>query len=54
VEIYDVMGRRQKAESRRQNAEGNIELDISNLPAGVYLVRIQTQNGVVMRKVIKY
>jgi hypothetical protein len=54
VEIYDVLGRRQKAEGRRQEAEGNIELDISHLPAGVYLVRIQTEAEKVMRKVVKY
>jgi hypothetical protein len=52
VQIFDVLGRRQKAEGRRQGSE--IVFNISNLPAGVYLVRIQTQVGTVMQKVVKY
>jgi autotransporter-associated beta strand protein len=30
-----------------------LRLDISNFPAGIYLLRIQTENGTVMKKVIK-
>jgi hypothetical protein len=28
-------------------------LDISNIPAGMYFVRITTENGVVVKKIIK-
>jgi hypothetical protein len=51
IEIFDVFGRLQKAESRRQKAE--MVLDISHLPAGMYFVQIQTENGAVTRKVVK-
>ena len=51
IVIWDIMGRKvlsQKAESGKQN-----ELDISYLPAGMYFVRVQTDKGVVTRKVVK-
>ncbi|MCL2041816.1 MAG: T9SS type A sorting domain-containing protein [Bacteroidales bacterium] len=51
IEIFDVLGRKvfeQKAESRKQK-----EIDISHLPTGVYFVRIQTDKGVVTKKVVK-
>jgi hypothetical protein len=41
--IYDVMGRMQKAESRRQNAEGTVMMDVSYLPSGIYFLRVGTQ-----------
>jgi hypothetical protein len=53
VEIFDVYGKKQKAEGRRQKAEGEILLDISRLPAGVYFLKITTENGVVTEKIIK-
>jgi len=40
VEIYDVMGRKQKGEGRREKGEGSIEINISHLPAGIYFVRV--------------
>jgi len=54
VEVFDVFGRKQKAESRRQKAEGEVVVDISTLQAGVYFVRILTEKGVVNKKIIKY
>jgi hypothetical protein len=53
VEVLDVFGRKQKAEGRRQKAEGKILLNISGLAAGVYFVKIRTDAGEVVRKVIK-
>ena len=41
VEIFDIYGRKQKAESKRQKTEWVI--NISHLPAGVYVLRIDTQ-----------
>ena len=37
VRLYDVMGRMQRVESR--NAGDVITLDISHLPAGVYMLK---------------
>jgi len=54
VEVFDIYGRKQKAESRRQKAENEMVLDISGLSAGVYFVRISTEKGVVNKKVVKY
>jgi hypothetical protein len=61
VEVYDVFGRKQKAECKMQNAENSYGLtvlqssglDISYLPTGIYFLRITTETGVVMKKVIK-
>ena len=59
IEVFDVMGKRQKAEGRRQNeilhSPFSIlhSFDLSDLPAGVYFIRIQTEKGVVTRKIIK-
>ena len=53
VEIYDVNGRKQKAESRKQNSEGEMVVDISHLPAGVYLVKVFTEQGEITKKIVK-
>ena len=49
IEIYDIYGRKQEAESRRQQAEGEVVINISNLAAGIYFLKIDEQ----MMKVIK-
>lgn len=54
IEISDVFGRKQKGENRRQKAEREIVLDISALQAGFYFVKITTENGTLIRKVVKY
>ncbi|MCL2290508.1 MAG: T9SS type A sorting domain-containing protein, partial [Bacteroidetes bacterium] len=45
VEIYDIMGRRQKAEGGKQNGESSLEINISHLQAGIYFVRIYKENN---------
>jgi hypothetical protein len=52
VEIFDVMGRMQKTTTNKQN--GEITVDIFHFPAGVYLVKIQTETGITTQKIIKY
>jgi len=52
IEIYDVYGIKQKAESR--NGEKEIVVNISELSAGIYFVKISTESGIVTKKVIKY
>jgi len=51
VEIFDIYGRKQKAEWRKQNEE--IVIDILHLPAGVYFVKIETRQGIFTEKIIK-
>jgi len=51
IEIFDIYGRTQKTESRKQ--KGKILMEISELPVGVYFLRIITEQGEVVRKVLK-
>ena len=64
IEVFDLMGRKvlsQKAEGGRQNVEADnypslqstTTLNLSHLPAGMYFVRITTEEGVVTKKVVK-
>jgi hypothetical protein len=58
IEIFDVFGRKafeQKAESRKQNENLTVLLsyDITLFPAGIYFIKITTEQGVVTKKVIK-
>jgi hypothetical protein len=52
VEIFDVMGRTQKATTNKQN--GEITMDISHFPVGIYFVKIKIGIGIITQKVIKY
>jgi aminopeptidase N len=51
VEIVDVLGHNVGA---YPCGRPETTIDISNLPTGIYFIRIQTENGAVMRKVVKY
>jgi hypothetical protein len=51
IEVFDVFGRQFVSNLKSQTS--NLLMDISHLPAGVYFVRITTENGVVTRKIIK-
>jgi len=53
IEIFDANGRKQKAESRKQKAESEIVMDILHFPAGIYFVKIITEQGNVIKKIIK-
>jgi len=69
VEIFDVFGRTVGARRATtlqpenttpsgfachpSNNGGEFTIDISNVPSGIYFVRIQTENSVVVRKVVK-
>ena len=48
VEVFDVYGRKQLTIDN-----GQLTINISNFSAGVYFVRITTENGVVIKKVVK-
>jgi hypothetical protein len=54
IEIFDMMGRRHECtKARMHEGTKGLVMDISNLPAGIYLLRNQTEKGMVMKKVIK-
>ena len=51
VAVYDAYGRLQVTETpRRQDI---VEFDVSNLNAGVYIVMIKTDAGIVMKRFVK-
>jgi hypothetical protein len=54
VELFDVLGRKQKTENRRQSAESGILIDISDLTSGVYFVKIITEQGIITKKIMKH
>jgi len=61
IEIFDMMGRTVHVETRHatslqsqiENRPSPIEMNISHLPTGIYFLRIMTDEGVVVRKVVK-
>ena len=54
IAIFDVIGRAVVvAQSHIAHRTSHIALDLSNLPAGVYFIRITTENGIVTKKVVK-
>jgi len=54
IDVFDVFGRKQKAESRRQKAEREVVIDISHLSQGIYILRITADGNIYTKKVIKY
>jgi hypothetical protein len=54
VEIHDITGKILESQIANLNAgENTIHLTMSNLVAGVYIVRLRTENGVATRRVVK-
>jgi hypothetical protein len=52
VELYDIYGRKQKTESRKE--KGEIVIDISTLSPGIYFLKIETEKEITTRKIVKY
>lgn len=53
VEVLDINGKKQQITSKKQNIEDEMIIDISYLPAGIYFVKIVTEQGDVVRKIVK-
>ena len=53
VEICDLTGRTVGVENFRPLSDGAATINVSSLPQGVYLVKIYTDKGNVVRKVVK-
>ena len=51
VEIYDVYGRLQDNKTTRQ--QDMTSIDLSNLNAGIYFVKINTEEGNIVKRIIK-
>ena len=55
IEIFDVVGKQYSIEAKQiLPAEGTITIDISRLANGMYFLKIQTDNGIVTKKVVRY
>ena len=53
VEVFDIYGRKHEGAKGRKHEGANV-IDISGLPVGGYLLKISTDAGEVVRKVVKY
>jgi fibronectin type 3 domain-containing protein len=51
VVVYDVYGRRQVTET--PSHQGNLSVDVTNLNSGVYFVKVVTENGETVKRIIK-
>ena len=51
VVVYDVYGRRQVTET--PSHQGNLSVDVSDLNSGVYFVKVVTENGNIVKRIIK-
>lgn len=50
LEVYDALGRRAISKAPNQN---NFSLDISNLEKGIYILKLQTKEGIGSYKIVK-
>jgi hypothetical protein len=60
VEVFDIMGRKAPLSPPEGGKsplsfgeESGVRLDISHLSAGIYFIRIQTEKGIITKKIIK-
>ena len=51
IEIFDVVGR--SVETLRATSLQNGTINISHLENGIYFIRVKTDEGVIIRKVVK-
>ncbi len=51
VVVYDIYGRQQDNKTTRQ--QGNVAVDVSSLKSGIYFVKINTEKGNIVKRIIK-
>lgn len=51
IEIYDIYGRRQVSET--MSHQGNLTIDVSDLSNGIYFVKISTEEGDIVKRIVK-
>ena len=51
IEIYDVFGRLQVTET--PSHQGNLTIDVENFKSGIYFVKINTEKGNIVKRIIK-
>ena len=50
VEIYDIYGRRQQS---TVNGQQSLSIDVSGLNAGIYIIKINSKEGNIVKQFIK-
>ncbi len=53
IELIDLHGKKWYSSTFKKDSGGTFVIPISELPAGIYLVTVKTENGVMQRKVVK-
>ncbi|MCL2168033.1 MAG: T9SS type A sorting domain-containing protein, partial [Lentimicrobiaceae bacterium] len=53
VEVFDIYGKKLYLSTRPLVHSSTVSIDISHLASGIYFVKISTDEGVVMKKVVK-
>jgi hypothetical protein len=53
ISIFDLQGKQYRASSTRQVGANKVELDMSNMAAGVYMVRLQVNGEIKMYRIVK-
>ncbi len=55
IEVFDQMGRKNNCEITQNNDQNNtlIEINLANLPSGIYLIKIVENGNITTKKVIK-
>ena len=51
VVVYDIYGRRQVSEA--PSHQGNLAIDVANLKSGIYFVKVRTEEGDIVKRIIK-
>ena len=51
IEIYDIYGRRQQLSA--VNSQQTLTIDLSDLKSGIYFVKINTEKGNIVKRIIK-
>jgi hypothetical protein len=53
VEVLDLNGKVLMEAGKQGSGEAGMEFDISDLPAGIYFIRISSLNSLVLKKIVK-
>ena len=51
IEIYDIYGRLQDYKTTR--LQGNVAIDVADLKSGIYFVKVNTEKGNIVKRIIK-
>jgi len=53
IEIYNMLGELISPLSLRRGAGGEVEINLSSQPSGIYFAKLKTENGILTKKIIK-